>query len=134
MPKKQRAFFDWQQQAVRIMEAGPDFDLSDLDQCNHTELVQLARLLNPDGAAHMAMERSMLEDIVLHGVVPTNPPDNKVDRYRARMHQFIQEHWDKIRDQMEMSCTGDCYQCHDFMVLGCFVANADHLKESPYSG
>jgi len=130
MAKKQRAFFDWQQQAVKIIDAGPKFDLSDIGQCNHTELVQLCSLLNPDGGAHMGMERSMLEEI-LQGVVPDNPPKNKVNKYRSRLRYFIRDHWDKIRDQLEMDCTGDCYQCHDITVLGCFVTNADHLKESP---
>lgn len=133
MPKKQRAFFDWQQQAVKIVESGPDFDLSYLDQCNHTELVQLCNLLNPDGGAHMGMKRSMLEEII-QGVVPDDPPENQVNKYRLRLRDFIDEHWDKIRDQMEMDCTGDCFKCHDIMVLGCYVTNADHLKESPDKG
>lgn len=132
MAKKPRAFFDWQQQAVKIIEAGPKFDLSDLAQVNHTELVQLCRLLNPDGNAHMGMKRTVLEEILL-GVVPDDA-GNQVDKYRAKLSAFIQRHWDKIRDQMEMNCTGDCYQCHDLMVLGCFVTNADHLKKSPEEG
>lgn len=132
MAKKQRAFFDWQQQAVKIIEAGPKFDLSDLSAVNHTELVQLCQLLNPDGGAHMGMDRTTLEEIIV-GVVP-KVEGNPVDRYRARLNTFIQGHWDKIRDQLDVNCSGDCYKCHDLMVLGCFVTNADHLRREPEEG
>lgn len=133
MAKKQRAFFDWRAQAVKIREAGPDFDPSDIDQCNHTELVQLCNILNPDAKAHMRMKRSMLEEI-LQGVIPDNPPRNKVNTYQSKLRLFIRKHKEKISDQMELDCTGDCYQCHDFMVMGCYVTNADHLEESPEEG
>jgi hypothetical protein len=131
MAKKTRAFYDPERNSA-ISEAGPKFDLSDLEHVNHTELVQLCNLMNPDGNAHLGMKRKVLEEI-LQGVVPDDA-SNPVDKIRKRLHSFIQEHWEKIRDQMEVNCTGNCYQCHDFMVLGCYVTNADHLKRTPEEG
>ena len=131
MAKKPRAFFDPALED-RIREGGEKFDLSDLQHCNHTELAQLCQLLNPDGHAYKGMSQKVLEEILV-GVVPDGL-DNPVDKYRAKLNVFIQKHWNKIHDQMEINCTGDCYQCHDLMVLGCFVANVDHLKRSPKEG
>jgi len=131
MAKKLRPFFDPARDDA-IRKAGPEFDLSDLKHVNHTELVQLCWLINPEGGAHMGMSRNTLEEIIV-GVIPEDNT-NPVDKCRSKLRAFITANWDKIHDQLEVNCTGDCFKCHDFKVLGCFVTNADHLRNEPSEG
>lgn len=123
---KQRAFYDPSRNDA-IRQAGPDFSLGDLDQVNHTELVQLCNLIVPEAGAHLGMDRSVLEEVIV-GVIPDGQA-NPVDQYRAKLYRFIRKNWEKIRDQLEVNCGGNCYECHDFLVLGCYATNSHHLKE-----
>jgi hypothetical protein len=98
-----------------------------IDKANITELVQLCNLLHPEMRAHPGIERRHLEEAVLRK--PTKKWRGPVDRYRKLIRAFFTVHWKKIKDQLDPKCGGDCYGCHDIVVLSCYLTNHKRLKQ-----
>lgn len=95
---------------------------------NVTELVQLCNLVNPDARAHRGMSREGLEEI-LAGARETHEEANPVDRYRKLIKAFFDVYWEKVKDQIDPKCDGNCFGCHDSVVLSCYIVNHKRLQQ-----
>lgn len=97
---------------------------------NRTELVQLCNLKHPEAGAHLGMSTKDLK-LILSGVSAGELRDlssNMVDRYRKLIKAFLAKNWNKVQDQFEPTCTGNCYNCHDIVVLSCYIVNQKRLR------
>lgn len=95
---------------------------------NKTELVQLCNLVNPDARAHRGMSRNSLEEI-LAGAKESDEEPNPVDRYRKVIRAFFDVYWSKVQDQLDPKCDGNCWGCHDAVVLSCYIVNHKRLNQ-----
>ena len=97
-------------------------------ELNTTELVQLCQLVNPDSRAHRGMSREALEEI-LAGAGESHDCVNPVDRYRKLINAFFEVYWERVKDQIDPKCNGNCYECHDTVVLSCYIVNHKRLQQ-----
>ena len=93
---------------------------------NKSELVQLCNLVSPNSRAHRGMDRDELLTILR---TRRGKGKSIVDRYRKLIRAFLEVNWKKIQDQIDPKCNGNCYECHDVVVLSCYVVNAKRLQE-----
>jgi hypothetical protein len=105
--------------AVGELRIEPD-DLTDM---NKSELVKLARLTG--APAHRGLDRKVLISL-LRG--KKRKVRNKVDEYRAIITEFLRQHWDAVRSQVDVKCHGECGEHTDFQVLTCWKTNKDTLE------
>lgn len=101
-------------------------------QClNMSELVQLCNLIDPEARVHRGISREVLEEILTRAPSPkgTGNPSNPVDRYRKLIRAFFKVYWKKVKDQIDPKCDGDCYRCHDIVVLSCYIVNHKRLQQ-----
>jgi len=96
-------------------------------ELNTTELVQLCNLRHPDMRAHRGIAREYLEEALL--VAPMSGWSNPVDRYRKLIKAFFEVYWEKVKDQIDPKCNGDCFGCHDAVVLSCYIVNHKRLQQ-----
>lgn len=125
---KERAFLDKLRNArIRAGELELEVRLSDLPLMNKTELIQVCNMIISDAKAHHGLTREEVERMITVG--ETNTKGNPVDPYRDRLLAFLKQHWEKIKDQLDIYCGADCYQCTDAMVLGCYLTNQRRLEK-----
>ena len=123
---KDEGHFTDPQRDAKLAERSIRIDPRYIQHANKSELVQLAQLIH-GVRAHRGMSRSELEQIVL-GKVPAGVK-NPVDKYRNVVRSFLAENWDRVRDQIDPRCSGDCYNCHDIVVIGCYSVNQKALTQ-----
>lgn len=112
----------------RIASGEIPIDPRYVGRLNLTELVQLCNLRNPKARAHRGMRREVLEDI-LSGAPGPRKNRNPVDRYRKLIKAFFSVYWNKVQDQLDPKCDGNCYGCHDVVVLSCYLVNHKRLNQ-----
>jgi len=118
--------FESPERNERIASGEIQLDHRYLRHVNKSELVQLCNLIDPSCRAHRGMKEKELIRI-LKGSGGKNK--NVVDRYRKLVKAFVEVNWKKIQDQIDPHCDGDCYKCHDIVVLSCYAVNADRLQK-----
>lgn len=102
--------------------------LEELNECNHTELVQLARWHAPQ--AHRLLPREKLIELILN---PPNEdlPTRGINQDRHAIYEFVDRHWDQIRPlvscPMKTRHPRACYQCPDIQVAKCILQNRKHF-------
>lgn len=118
--------FESEERNARIASGEVVLDQKYLQHVNKSELVQLCNLIDPSCRAHRGMDNSKLISILKGSGEKSK---NIVDRYRKLIKAFTEVHWNKIQDQLDPSCDGNCYNCHDVVVLSCYVVNAERLQK-----
>lgn len=98
-----------------------------IKHCNVTELVQICNLKHPEMRAHIGIARDYLEEAAV--VAPAPGWSNPIDRYRKLIRAFFEVYWEKVQDQLDPKCDGNCYGCHDIVVLSCYIVNHKRLQQ-----
>jgi hypothetical protein len=93
-------------------------DLSRLDECSTTELVQIARRI---GYEHVSpqMERSDLIDLIWGDDIPVDDP---LSRQRQWLLDYIQGNAVMLSG---LTCSMECLSCPHDRVVACYAANFD---------
>ena len=127
--KKSTTNFESLEHDERIRIGKTVLDPRFFDLMNRTEMVQLCNLRYPEAGAHLGMSTKDLK-LILSGVSAgrVDNPSNLVHRYRKLIKAFLARNWSKVQDQFEPTCTGDCYNCHDMVVLSCYIVNQKRLR------
>lgn len=112
----------------KIAAGDVELDPRYIQHLNMTELVQLVQLVNPEARAHRGMKREILEEL-LAGAKESHEWGNPVDRYRKLIKAFFNVYWDRVQDQLDPKCDGDCFKCHDAVVLSCYIVNHKRLSQ-----
>lgn len=98
-------------------------DVDDLQDINKTELVTLCRMV--DIPAHRGVDRKVLI-AALRG--KKRRISNQVDIYRQFISDFLQKHWKAVSSQVDVKCTGNCFEHTDFQVITCWKINKETLE------
>lgn len=98
-------------------------DPNDLEDMNKTELVKLARLMGQ--SAHYGLDRKVLVSI-LKG--RKRKVRNKIDEYRDAIKEFLRQHWEAVRSQVDVKCHAECGDHTDFQVVTCWKTNKEILE------
>ena len=98
-------------------------DVDDLKDMNTSELVKLCRMI--DSPAHRGVRRDVLISI-LKG--KKRRVHNAVDEYREIITKFLKDHWSSVKSQVDLKCSGDCFDHTDFQVITCWKMNREILE------
>lgn len=98
-------------------------DPEDLADMNKSELVKLIRMMGPP--AHRGLDRKVLISL-LSG--KKRKVRNKIDEYRTVVSEFLRQHWDAVKSQLDVKCHGECADHTDFQVVTCWKTNRETLE------
>ncbi len=102
----------------------------DLDSCNLTELVTMARELDPE--AHRGLSRETLCKII-NGEETRPLKQRSINKIRLKIMTFINENWEQVSPLI--SCPAKsrdsyaCFTCCDVQVSLCTLTNKDKIEE-----
>jgi hypothetical protein len=109
---------------IRAGEIELQITEEDLSLMNKTELIQVGALLGI--SLHHGMSK---EDILRYMRKPTKEK-NPVDYYRDIIKNFLEENWNKIKEQIGINCFGNCYKCSDMTTLSCYIINSEIFRKA----
>ena len=98
-------------------------EIDDLKDMNTSELVTLCRMM--DIPAHRGVGRKVLIS-ALRG--KKRKIHNPIDVYRQCITRFLDKHWGAISSQVDIKCTGNCFEHTDFQVITCWKINKETLE------
>lgn len=110
----------------RTVEVGDiRIDSDDLKDMNISELVKLCRMMG--SPAHRGVRKDVLISI-LNG--KKRRVHNKVDEHRDIITKFLTDHWSSVVSQIDLKCSGNCYDHTDFQVITCWKVNKETLERN----
>lgn len=103
--------------------------MDDMKEFNQRELALIAQDVNPN--AHAGLRRDVLYDVACGEEIDL--PERKLDRYRLRVMEFVNEYWEQVRPLLS-TCPARtrnpraCFQCTDLQSMECVLVNKDNLS------
>ena len=96
----------------------------DLDEFNQSELVALAQWCGINAS------RAWPRDMVVEALETFDHPDasNPLDRYRTKMHNWLNKYWDRVKMQAVKKACPNCHSCRDMQALQCFIINRKYIE------
>lgn len=95
-----------------------------LDELNHTELLLLAKDINPN--VFRQTPRDVLVSIIESDVEP-DVPDLPVNKHRLRIMKFVRENWERCGALINCPAKSQdphaCFQCLDLQATECWTKN-----------
>lgn len=98
-------------------------EVEDLADMNKSELVKLIRMMGEP--AHRGLDKKVLLSL-MRG--KKRKVRNKVDDYRKALIEFLKQHWEAVKSQVDVKCHGECGEHTDFQVVTCWKKNKEILE------
>lgn len=103
-----------------------DEDLDNFERHNLTELVLMARDIDPEVNRGMGRER-LLEIISTGESVPGGLPPRRTNKVRLAIMGWVIDHYELVRPLLSCPASSKsphaCFQCTDIQVVECAVTN-----------